>query len=165
MRIGEPEQTGLRVELERFRRLAALDQIQVDVAEPSGRLVGLVLDDGESIDAGKSAEADLVLAATIYCRKTEIRLSWPHAEILRFRMPRLPDSVRTPSTDKRAAKILVAEIPHKPLKRLDSDERIQGNPGNPIAANGGFRSEKAMSQENPNDPARACVKKLVALVE
>ena len=38
-------------------------------------------------------------------------------------------------------------IPRNPLKRLDSDERIQGNPTLII---GGFRNGTAMRQENPN---------------
>src|ERR1700722_12380511 len=38
-------------------------------------------------------------------------------------------------------------ISSKPLKSLDSDERIQGNP---IAQNQDFRSETARRQEHPN---------------
>jgi hypothetical protein len=44
-------------------------------------------------------------------------------------------------------KFILTFIPHNPLKRLDSDERIQGNP---TRKNQGFGGESATSQENPN---------------
>jgi hypothetical protein len=40
-------------------------------------------------------------------------------------------------------KILPAKTPRNPLKRLDSDERIQGNPRKSNSSNRGFRSETA----------------------
>src|SRR3984957_21271625 len=40
--------------------------------------------------------------------------------------------------------------PRNPLKSLDSDERIQGNPRNSNPQNRGLRSKTAGAQENPN---------------
>src|ERR1700733_243836 len=48
---------------------------------------------------------------------------------------------------KSAKKKFLRFCPHNSLKRLDSDERIQGNP---IVTIGGFRGETATRQENPN---------------
>jgi hypothetical protein len=41
-------------------------------------------------------------------------------------------------------------MPCNPLKSLDSDERIQGNPRESNALNLGFQSETAKGQDNPN---------------
>src|ERR1700738_4440205 len=41
--------------------------------------------------------------------------------------------------------------PRNPLKSLDSDERIQGNPRQSNLHQRGLRSETATSQENPNE--------------
>jgi hypothetical protein len=52
-----------------------------------------------------------------------------------------------------AMKIRSAKIRRNPLKSLDSDERIQGNPSFSNASKLSFRSEKATRQENPNEAA------------
>jgi hypothetical protein len=49
-----------------------------------------------------------------------------------------------------ARKNVSAKIPYNPLKRLDSDERIQGNPRKSNTHKRGFRREIATGQENPN---------------
>jgi hypothetical protein len=41
-------------------------------------------------------------------------------------------------------------VPRNPLKSLDSDERIQGNPRKSNPHNRGFSDKTARSQENPN---------------
>src|SRR4029077_1842307 len=41
-------------------------------------------------------------------------------------------------------------MPRNPLKRLDSDERIQGNPRKSNTSERGLRSKTATRQENPN---------------
>jgi hypothetical protein len=41
-------------------------------------------------------------------------------------------------------------VPCNPLKRLDPDERIQGNP---TRVSGGFRSKRGARQEKPNGSA------------
>ena len=46
--------------------------------------------------------------------------------------------------------LFVRFMPYNPLISLDSDERIQGNP---TLKTGGFRSETARDQENPNGSA------------
>jgi hypothetical protein len=67
-------------------------------------------------------------------------------------MPRrlAPVSALRPSRAKGREKFIPAKIPRNPLKRLDSDERIQGNPSfsNPLIE--GFRGQLAWNQENPN---------------
>ena len=45
------------------------------------------------------------------------------------------------------------KIPRNPLIRLDSDERIQGNPRKSNPLFGGFHDQKAASQEIPNGSA------------
>jgi hypothetical protein len=47
------------------------------------------------------------------------------------------------------------EIARNPLKRLISDERIQGNPSFSNPRIEGFRAKKASNQENPTQPATA----------
>ncbi|MFZ0600742.1 MAG: hypothetical protein WAN05_05100 [Roseiarcus sp.] len=44
-------------------------------------------------------------------------------------------------------KKIISKIPRNPLKRLISDEEIQGNP---IGPDGGFDAETASRQEKPN---------------
>jgi hypothetical protein len=51
---------------------------------------------------------------------------------------------------KKPAKSFFRSKPRNPLKRLDSDERIQGNPNKSKAQKRGLRSERDASQENPN---------------
>jgi hypothetical protein len=41
-------------------------------------------------------------------------------------------------------------LPRNPLKSLDSDERIQGNPRKSNSHKLGFHAEKTRDQENPN---------------
>jgi hypothetical protein len=50
------------------------------------------------------------------------------------------------SMGKSAAKIFSTKIPRNPLKRLVSDERLQGNP----TPESGFSQRKAHHQENQN---------------
>src|ERR1700744_5186001 len=47
-------------------------------------------------------------------------------------------------------KILLAKRPRNPLKSLDSDERIQGNPRKSNTDQRSLRSETATRQKNPN---------------
>jgi hypothetical protein len=49
-----------------------------------------------------------------------------------------------------ARKNVPAKIPYNPLKRLDPDERIQGNPRKSNTHKRGFRIEIATGQENPH---------------
>ncbi len=55
-----------------------------------------------------------------------------------------------PARGQRSTKIFSAKFPRKPLIRLDSDERIQGNPSFSNPPDGGFRSKTATGQGNPN---------------
>src|ERR1700722_13485992 len=51
---------------------------------------------------------------------------------------------------KSLSKIFPSIFPCNPLKRLDPDERIQGNP---TRVSGGFRSKRGARQEKPNGSA------------
>jgi hypothetical protein len=51
---------------------------------------------------------------------------------------------------KSVKKKIIAKIPRNPLKSLDSDERIQGNPSFSKPQKRVVRGERATSQENPN---------------
>src|ERR1700733_9077613 len=68
--------------------------------------------------------------ATISCRKSEIRVSLPHEQSCASAWPKIacfrPGVLSTP--EKGARNFLSAKKPRNPLKSLDSDERIQGNP-------------------------------------
>jgi hypothetical protein len=81
------------------------------------------------------------------CRKPETELRSSHeqcsrSEWLRTRAFRL----RTPRGDK---KKFCAILPRNPLKSLDSDERIQGNPRKSKPCFRAVRGKTAMVQENP----------------
>src|ERR1700722_17713351 len=57
------------------------------------------------------------------------------------------------SIGKTARKNFPAKIPYNPLKRLDSDERIQGNTRKSNTQNRGFCRETVGRQENPSGRA------------
>src|SRR5208283_1516910 len=61
-----------------------------------------------------------------------------------------PPFRRRSRDDKAPRKIVPASMPRNPLKRLDSDERIQGNPRKSNAPERGSGRVTATSQENPN---------------
>jgi hypothetical protein len=63
--------------------------------------------------------------ATIDCKKSEIELGSPNGRILLFLRPYA--SVARGEGES-LDKFFLPFFPHNPLKRLDSDERIQGNP-------------------------------------
>jgi hypothetical protein len=65
-----------------------------------------------------------------------------------------PVSTLLPSC-KGARNCFQAKIPCNPLKRLDSDERIQGNPSFSNPKKRRFSRQTASTQENPNRPAGA----------
>jgi hypothetical protein len=96
--------------------------------------------------------------AAICCSNSEVGLSLPHDQIHSF--PRAKIVVchfAVPAARaKGRAKIIPAKIQRNPLKRLDSHERIQGNPSfsNPLGR--GFLKPMAGAQENPNR-ARAAI--------
>jgi hypothetical protein len=54
------------------------------------------------------------------------------------------------SAAKGREKFLSTKIQRNPLKMLDFDKRIQGNPSLPNLINQGFRGQTARAQENPN---------------
>jgi hypothetical protein len=57
---------------------------------------------------------------------------------------------RCGATGKGGRKIFRTKTPHNPLKSLDSDERIQGNPRKSKAQKRGLQTETPKRQENPN---------------
>jgi hypothetical protein len=57
---------------------------------------------------------------------------------------------RTGAGEKGARNLVQAKIQRNPLKTLDSDERIQGNPSLSNPQTHGFRGETFRAQENPN---------------
>jgi hypothetical protein len=61
-----------------------------------------------------------------------------------------PVPVQRPQRQKGARNFLPPKIPRNPLKRLDSDERIQGNPRKSKPCFRAVRGKTAMAQENPN---------------
>jgi hypothetical protein len=84
-------------------------------------------------------------------RKIRRRVKLPHEESgastrLRPGTPALPQTSREKAPRKNPPRF----IPSNPLKSLDSDERIQGNPSESNALNRGFQSETARGQDNPN---------------
>jgi hypothetical protein len=85
------------------------------------------------------------------CRKLEIRLSLPHEQswVSAWPRPQLPFRWVLPRGAGRK-KYLSRHKSRNPLKSLDSDERIQGNPSESKAQKRGLRSEGDASQENPN---------------
>ena len=54
---------------------------------------------------------------------------------------------------RRAREIFFALEPRNPLKSLDSDERIQGNPRESNTLKSGFSQRNSQGQENPNGSA------------
>ena len=92
----------------------------------------------------------IAMRATISCTKSEIKLSSSHERLRLFRMVSIvgfrPGGSK--ARQKSAEKIFAAKIPRNPLKSLDSDERIQGNPRKSKAQNQGF------SQRNGNRPRK-----------
>jgi hypothetical protein len=87
----------------------------------------------------------------IYCGKSEGGLSLPHEKPgasawLRPATPALLQSARREAPRKKFSGF----VPYNPLKSLDSDERIQGNPKKSNALNRGFQSETGSIQDNPN---------------
>ena len=66
---------------------------------------------------------------TMSCRKTEVRLSWPHEQFCAFLYQSWGGhSGAAHSRRQSDRKIFPAKFPHNPLISHDSDERIQGNP-------------------------------------
>jgi hypothetical protein len=59
-------------------------------------------------------------------------------------------AMRRLAREEAQGKILDRFVPYNPLKRLDSDERIQRNPRESKRQNRGFRGETVTSQEKPN---------------
>src|ERR1700722_13190877 len=68
---------------------------------------------------------------------------------------RVLPSRRPLNAGERREKFSSRKKPRNPLKSLDSDERIQGNPRKSNAQKRGLQSETARSQENPNGSTRA----------
>jgi hypothetical protein len=85
-----------------------------------------------------AAEGDA--GAAIYCGKSEIGLSLRHDQSVPFRQAKIVGrrSHGSGAGAKGREKFLSAKIPRNPLKMLDSDERIQGNPSLSNPQNHGF---------------------------
>jgi hypothetical protein len=88
-------------------------------------------------------------AMAISCRKSEVRLNLPHEQfcLSAYQRPPIPD----PSAchrGKTERKNFSAIMSRKPLKRFNSDERIQGNPRKSNAPHRG------LSQQNIADALR-----------
>jgi hypothetical protein len=79
--------------------------------------------------------------AAIPCGKSEIELSLRHDQSVPFRKTKIVArrSHGSGAGAKGREKFLSAKILRNPLKRLDSDERIQGNPSLSNPQNPGFR--------------------------
>jgi hypothetical protein len=85
------------------------------------------------------------------CRKSENRLSSSHEQFCPSAWPRPQAPVAAPLNARgRRAKIFFAKTPRNPLKSLDSDERIQGNPRESNPQKRGSSKRNAQVQENPN---------------
>jgi hypothetical protein len=97
-----------------------------------------------------AAEGDA--GAAIYCGKSQIGLSLRHDQSVPFRQAKIVGrrSHGSRAGAKGREKFPSAKIQHNPLKRLNSDERIQGNPSLSNPQNQGFRGQTARAQENPN---------------
>jgi hypothetical protein len=79
----------------------------------------------------------------------------PHERFC-FDAPRLQDPCPSAADGReiRDEKQCSAVFRRNPLKNLDSDERIQGNPNFSNRVMGGFSSRNRDDQENPNRPTR-----------
>jgi hypothetical protein len=64
------------------------------------------------------------------------------------------------NASKSGEKFISAKIPYNPLKGLDSDEEIQGNP---IVINRDIRAKNATFQENPNGSPRPISQHVAAM--
>jgi hypothetical protein len=88
---------------------------------------------GHNLQATIAHAAD---RAAIPCRKSETTLSLTHETILRFFMlrPLAPVPPTSPIRPENCENFIFSKIQRNPLKRLDSDERIQRNPSfsNPL---------------------------------
>ena len=123
--------------------------LQLERLMPALRLVGEAIGRGELKAVGPLIKVidrldkhqDTVVAKHSYGPEERQRLL--------DKVNRLVDNLQTsrPPRRRRTTKIISQKFPSKLLKRLDSDERIQGNP---TPVNGRFRSETPRSQENPN---------------
>ena len=103
---------------------------------------------------GGVAERRLFRQAPAFdCRKSENELSSSHEQSCASACPRTAGA----SLDASAAaakgreKFLSAKIPRNPLKRLDSDERIQGNPSFSNPQKRGLRGQTASAKKTQTD--------------
>jgi hypothetical protein len=91
------------------------------------------------------------LGARISCRKSETRLSSPHEQSC-VSAPPQPRAVAPGASSpgaQGAMKQLPRFMPRNPLKNLDSDERIQGNPRKSNPHNRGFSEPKGHPPRKP----------------
>ena len=89
-------------------------------------------------------------AATISCEKQKARYALPHDQ---SRLPHRPDHERSapgavPAKEERE-KNLLRLVPRNPLKSLDPDERIQGNPRKSNPHKRGPSQRNAMAPRKP----------------
>jgi hypothetical protein len=92
--------------------------------------------------------AQTVTASTaIYCRKSEIRLCSPDEQSCASTAGSPPADAA--ATAKGREKFPSAKIQRNPLKRLDSDERIQGNPSFSNPQKLGFLRTKGHEPRKP----------------
>jgi hypothetical protein len=88
---------------------------------------------------------------TIACRKSEAPVSSPHEQFRASVWPRppLPSRRLAAPWEKAARKILPTKTPRNPLKSLDSDERIQGNPRKSKAQKRSLQTETRRAPRKP----------------
>ena len=100
----------------------------------------------------RTAGSAIALRVDIFLQKTGNQpklLPMNNSALPQSLRPRAPVPARL-NAGTASAKIFSSKIPHNPLKRLISDERIQGNPSVSNPPIGGFQTEKDPNQGNPN---------------
>jgi hypothetical protein len=109
----------------------------------------------------KMLAAEEAVRTTIPCRKSETGLSSPHEQSCASAWPRPHAPLWAPlNPGKGGRNILLTKIPRNPLKRFDSDERIQEIQGNPTLVSGGLAAKRPgakktqMERPGPTSPAR-----------
>ncbi|HLX97257.1 MAG TPA: hypothetical protein VKR62_01050, partial [Roseiarcus sp.] len=110
--------------------------------------------DRRGVDVGENLRRQ---SRTISCRKSEAMTDLPH-DRSSSRQGRFHRSA-APADRERLEKFLSRKISRNPLKSLDSNERIQGNPSVSNPRIGAFQSENAPDQDNPNRTGRAAARR------
>src|SRR5271167_1489998 len=88
----------------------------------------------------------------MYCGKQQTKVTLPHEQSCDSEDHRPQALVPVPlnAMEKGLRKKFPRFKPRNPLKSLDSDERIQGNPRQSNTHQRGFSQRKGQGQENPN---------------